>query len=109
MSLNGNTVSTLSTSDGHAQGWGSAVECAENNCGTMPAHSESCNNDGQGVLKLTQFTAWINTEIIMDVADPDYINTLGKGEGVTGDLVTADGGKTWTVDTISIPQYTFSG
>jgi hypothetical protein len=54
-------------------------------------------------------TAWINTEIIMDVADPNYINTLYKGEGVTGDLVTADGGKTWTVDTISIPQFTFSG
>lgn len=38
--VNGNTVSTLSTSDGHAQGWGSAVECAETNCGTVPAHSK---------------------------------------------------------------------
>lgn len=43
----------------------------------------------------------------MDVADPDYINTLGKSEGVTGDLVTSDGGLTWTVDTISIPEFTF--
>jgi hypothetical protein len=39
--VNGNTVSTLSTSDGHAQGWGSAVECAETNCGTVPAHCMS--------------------------------------------------------------------
>ncbi|ETS81473.1 hypothetical protein PFICI_06475 [Pestalotiopsis fici W106-1] len=88
---NGAVVSTLSTSDGHALGWGSAIECAENNCGTMPAHT------------------WINTQIIMDVADPNYINTLYKGAGVTGNLVTADGGKTWTVDTISIPQFTFTG
>ena len=43
----------------------------------------------------------------MDVADPEYINTLGKGEGVTGDLVTEDGGKTWTVDLIEIPEFTF--
>lgn len=39
--INGAQVSTLSTEDGHAQGWGSAVECAENNCGTVPAHSKS--------------------------------------------------------------------
>lgn len=45
----------------------------------------------------------------MEVADPNYINTLYKGSGVTGDLVTADGGKTWTVSTISIPQFTFTG
>ncbi|GAM33316.1 hypothetical protein TCE0_003f00128 [Talaromyces pinophilus] len=87
--VNGNTVSTLSTSDGHAQGWGSAVECAETNCGTVPAHS------------------WINTKIILDVADPDYIDTLYKTSGVTGDMTTTDGGKTWTVSTINIPQYTF--
>lgn len=36
--LNGNTVSSLSTRDGHAQGWGSAVECAETNCGTVASH-----------------------------------------------------------------------
>ncbi|KAI7975556.1 hypothetical protein EIK77_005922 [Talaromyces pinophilus] len=84
--VNGNTVSTLSTSDGHAQGWGSAVECAETNCGTVPAHS------------------WINTKIILDVADPDYIDTLYKTSGVTGDMTTTDGGKTWTVSTINIPH-----
>lgn len=36
--VNGKTISTLSTSVGYAQGWGSAVECAETNCGTVPAH-----------------------------------------------------------------------
>lgn len=41
VSVNNETVSTLSTSSGEALGWGSAVECAENNCGTVPAHCES--------------------------------------------------------------------
>lgn len=36
--VNSRIVSTLSTNDGQAQGWGSAVECAETNCGTVPAH-----------------------------------------------------------------------
>ena len=40
VSVNGKQVSTLSTSDGHAQGFGSAIECARENCGTMPAHSK---------------------------------------------------------------------
>ncbi|KAJ5101534.1 hypothetical protein NUU61_003756 [Penicillium alfredii] len=40
-------------------------------------------------------------------ADPDYIKTLAKGNGVTGDLKMNDGGKTWTVDTIRIPEFTF--
>ncbi|KAH8596233.1 hypothetical protein B0O99DRAFT_686276 [Bisporella sp. PMI_857] len=87
--VNGNTVGTLSTKDGHALGWGSAVECAATNCGTVPAHS------------------WINTKIIMDVADPNYRNTNWKSPGVTGDMSTNDGGKTWTVSTINIPQFTF--
>jgi hypothetical protein len=91
VSVNGKLVHTLSTSDGRALGWGSAAECAETNCGTVPAHS------------------WVNTTIVMDKADPKYINTLGKGQGVTEDLVTKDGRKTWTVSTSNIPQFTFSG
>ncbi|KAF4216176.1 hypothetical protein CNMCM8980_007452 [Aspergillus fumigatiaffinis] len=89
LSVNGKVVSTLSTSDGHAQGWGSAVECAETNCGTVGAHS------------------WIDTKIILDRADPNYKNTNYKGQGVTGEMSTSDGGKTWTVSTIHIPQFTF--
>ncbi|KAI0450764.1 hypothetical protein F5B21DRAFT_489449 [Xylaria acuta] len=75
--------------DACAQGWGSAVECAETNCGTVPAHT------------------WTDTKIIMDVADPNYKNTLYKGQGVTGDMSTSDGGKIWTVSAITIPEFTF--
>lgn len=56
---------------------------------------------------LISLLAWVDTKIILDVADPNYINTLGKGEGVTGDMSTEDGGKTWTVSTINIPEFTF--
>ncbi|GKT56021.1 hypothetical protein ColTof4_11569 [Colletotrichum tofieldiae] len=89
LSINDKVVATLSTKDGEAQGWGSAVECAAEDCGTVGAHS------------------WINTKIILDKEDPNYINTLGKGQGVTGDMSTSDGGKTWTVTTIEIPEHTF--
>lgn len=38
--LNGKQVSTLSTSSGQAQGWGTAVECQAQACtGTALAHS----------------------------------------------------------------------
>ncbi|OJJ03874.1 hypothetical protein ASPVEDRAFT_54181 [Aspergillus versicolor CBS 583.65] len=89
VSVNGETVSTLSTSDGQAQGWGSSVECAAEDCGTMPAHT------------------WTDTKIILDTADPNYINTMAKGEGVTGEMSTSDDGKTWTVTTIEIPEFSF--
>lgn len=32
---------------------------------------------------------------------------MGKDEGVTGGVSTSDGGKTWTVSTIEIPEFTF--
>lgn len=89
MLLNGKQVSTLSTKDGHAEGFGSAVECAATDCGTMYAHK------------------WINTVITLDTPDPNYSKTNGKGQGVTGTMSTSDGGKTWKVTDINIPQFTF--
>ncbi|KAJ4359535.1 uncharacterized protein N0V89_000090 [Didymosphaeria variabile] len=89
VSVNGNQVSTLSTNDGHAEGFGTAVECAANDCGTIGAHT------------------WSDTQIILNTADPNYRQTMYKGAGVTGDMSTSDGGKTWVVSTISIPQFSF--
>ncbi|RMY86606.1 hypothetical protein D0861_05830 [Hortaea werneckii] len=78
VSLNGEVVSRLSTSSGQAQGWGTAIECQQSACGTL----------------------------IMDVADPAYVQTLGT-TGASGDMVTDDNGKTWTIDTINIESYTY--
>lgn len=89
VSINGEVVSTLSTSSGRAQGWGSSVECAEENCGTMPAHK------------------WTDAKIILDAADASYDQTLALGEGVTGSMTTSDGGKTWEIGTFEIPEFTF--
>lgn len=105
--LNGVVVSTLSTSDGEAEGWGSAVECASDNCGTVPAHSEFL----EFVLLLLSnwpiFSDWTNVEIVLSAADPGYIDTMYLEVGAKASMSTSDGGKTWNVGTISIPQYTF--
>ncbi|KAK4629290.1 hypothetical protein CLAFUR4_08468 [Fulvia fulva] len=88
---NRNVVETLSTNDGVAQGFGTAEECAATDCGTVPAHR--C----------------INTIITMDSPDPDYGKTQAQAPGVTtSGFGTSDGGKTWAVDRISIPQFTFT-
>lgn len=52
-------------------------------------------------------SAWIDVSITMDTADPNYKQTQAKGQGVTGDLTTNDGGKTWTVAKIGIPEHSF--
>ncbi|KAI7154673.1 hypothetical protein KC349_g7532, partial [Hortaea werneckii] len=50
---------------------------------------------------------WIDVSITMDTADPNYKQTQAKGQGVTGELSTNDGGKTWTVAKIGIPEHSF--
>ncbi|EPS28362.1 hypothetical protein PDE_03308 [Penicillium oxalicum 114-2] len=91
VALNGLIVSTLSTSDGHAQGWGTAVECQEKACKSyVPAHR------------------YLSTKIILDSADPAFGKTLVLNEARTSGLTTTDGGKTWTVATIDIGAHTFN-
>jgi len=56
---------------------------------------------------LTDTPEWVDTKITLDTADPDYINTFGKGEGVSGEMTTEDGGKTWVISDVDIPSHTF--
>jgi hypothetical protein len=65
------------------------MECQMAACGTIPEHH------------------YINTSITMEVADPNYSHTLGLNHAL-GSIVTKDGGKTWTVDDITIQKYTFT-
>lgn len=89
-------------------GWGSAVECAATDCGTVGAHCKyMASSPCRRLANIHCTPAWINTKIILDVADPNYKYTNWKGQGVTGEMSTSDGGKTWTVSTINIPQFTF--
>lgn len=87
--VNGEAVSTLSTSDGKGQGWGSAVECGAEDCGTVPAHT------------------WLNCSIILDSADMAYSDTLALGTEVEGSMTSEDG-ITWTIGTINIPGWSFT-
>lgn len=83
-----NKADTSLPDSGVAQGWGTATECQAAACGSYAAHE------------------YIDTKIVMDVADPDYAETKGT-TGASGDLVTADGGKTWTVESIKIEAGVF--
>lgn len=50
---------------------------------------------------------YINTKLTMSAANPNYKNTLALS-GASGNLVTADGGKNWTVADITVNQYTYT-
>ncbi|CAN8105582.1 unnamed protein product [Discula destructiva] len=86
--FNGEVVSTLTTSDGKAQGWGSAVECGVEDYGTVPAHT------------------WLNYSII-DSVDMAYSDILPLGIDVEGSMTSEDG-ITWTIGTINIPGWSFT-
>lgn len=78
----------LLSESGHAEGWGTAVERQSEACGVVPAHQ------------------YIDTTIIVDIPDPNHALTQVTA-GASGQIVTTDGGKTWTADVISIESCTF--
>ncbi|KAH6987151.1 hypothetical protein EDB80DRAFT_655440 [Ilyonectria destructans] len=88
--INGKIVSSLSTSSGFAEGWGTAVECQDSACvGTTAAHK------------------YLSTTIILNATDATFGDTLVLTEATSSGLSTTDGGKTWKVDTINIQSHTF--
>ncbi|RAL03278.1 uncharacterized protein BO80DRAFT_402271 [Aspergillus ibericus CBS 121593] len=91
VSINGKVVSTLSTSSGEAQGWGTAVECQDDAChSTVAAHQ------------------YLETTIILNAEDSTFGNTLAINEATSSGLTTSDNGKTWTVSTININSHTYN-
>ncbi|KAL9617704.1 MAG: hypothetical protein Q9160_007537 [Pyrenula sp. 1 TL-2023] len=80
---------TYNSSGQGGLGWGTAMECQQAKCGTVPTHH------------------WLDTKLVMSAPNPNYKNTL-RLNGASGNLVTADGGKTWTVADITINQYTYT-
>lgn len=89
LSIARSTTSDPYSASGYGLGWGTAIECQSEACGTVPQHQ------------------YIDTKITMRVADPNYDQTLAL-TNAEGDLTTSDGGKTWTVDTITIDEFTFT-
>jgi hypothetical protein len=74
---------------GHALGWGTAIECQVEACGTVPQHK------------------YINTKLTMHGNDPNYSQTVALNNA-QGHLVTHDGGHTWTAAAITIDKFTFT-
>ncbi|KAG7445951.1 uncharacterized protein BT62DRAFT_868610, partial [Guyanagaster necrorhizus] len=88
VTLNGEVISTLNSSDGplYNGGWGTGTECQQDCTGT------------------TSPQYYTNTTITLLEADADFSSTLSMGDGVeASDMVTSDDGKTWTIDSITIP------
>lgn len=122
VSINGEVVSTLSTSkcfrlqswsstdesvgSGQAQGWGTAVECQAEACdGTAAAHGESIYI--QIVQRMLIGLEYLDTTIILNAADSSFGDTLAINEATSSGLKTNDNGKTWTVSSIKVQSHTY--
>ncbi|OJJ45022.1 hypothetical protein ASPZODRAFT_100149 [Penicilliopsis zonata CBS 506.65] len=70
-------------------GYGTGTECDDDCSGTVAAQT------------------YINTTITLRSADPDFGDTIAVAEGGTyTDLASSEGGKVWSIATISIPAMT---
>lgn len=88
--VTGQLLSTFNKTSGPMLGWGTALECDDYN--------------GVACTGTIAEQYYVNSTIILESADDTFVDTLGAGTGVTyTDMVTADGGKTWTIAKITIP------
>jgi hypothetical protein len=55
----------------------------------------------------TTLSEWTDVEIVLSAADSSYIDTMYLEVNAEATMTTSDGGKTWTIGTIKIPEYTF--
>lgn len=86
----GTVLSSFTKDSGPMLGWGTALECDDYN-------DVACS----GTIATQTYA---NSTITLAAADPTFSDTLGAGTGVTyTDMVTADGGLTWTISEIVIP------
>ena len=84
-------VATLSTASEHGIFWNTAIEAQQQFAGTVFAHK------------------YVNTTLTMNTTYTTFPNDIKYQGGVTSSQVyTNDGGRSWKVDTISVPQFTFS-
>ncbi|KAK0209558.1 hypothetical protein IW262DRAFT_1281490 [Armillaria fumosa] len=89
VTVNGKLISTITTSDGKAIGWGTAVECQDDACnGTSTTHT------------------YTNTTIVLAAADSSFGSTLSVNL-VTASELTSDDNITWAVESISVPEYSW--
>lgn len=89
--VTGTLLSSFNRTSGPMLGWGTALECND-------------SDDGTACTGTPDEQIYANSTIILEAADEGFIDTMGVGTGVTHtDMVTSDGGKTWTIEKITIP------
>ncbi|RDW84158.1 uncharacterized protein DSM5745_04484 [Aspergillus mulundensis] len=109
--INGESVSTLSTSSGQAQGWGTAVECQDDACEstTVAAHRMSLPiKTDNPIFEINLDAEYLDTTIILNAEDNTFKDTLVLTEADSTEFSSSDGGKTWTVETINIHEHTYN-
>ncbi|KAA8576387.1 hypothetical protein EYC84_006518 [Monilinia fructicola] len=88
--VTGKLLSSYNKTSGPMTGWGTALECD--------------NNNGVSCTGTDQHQYYFDSTIILKAADSTFSSTLGAGTGVTHtEMETADGGITWTIAKIAIP------
>ncbi|KAF7537749.1 hypothetical protein G7054_g3451 [Neopestalotiopsis clavispora] len=91
--VTGDLLSTFNKTSGPMLGWGTAIECNDDN--------------GSECTGTISEQTWVNSTIILEAADETFIDTLGASNGATyTDMLTTDGGKTWTFAKLTIPAMT---
>ncbi|KAH7417495.1 hypothetical protein BKA64DRAFT_658042 [Cadophora sp. MPI-SDFR-AT-0126] len=91
--VTGTLLSSFNKTSGPMLGWGTALECQDYN--------------GSPCKGTVEEQSYVNSTIVLAAADNSFVDTLGSGTGVTHtDMVSADGGKTWTIGKILIPAMT---
>ncbi|KAI5365961.1 hypothetical protein Slin14017_G036010 [Septoria linicola] len=94
VSIDGKVVSSLPVTSednlvaGRGIGFRTQIECQLDACGAVSSHS------------------YVDTRIVLDSADPSFGSTKDVLR-TTGDLKTANGGLTWTIDEIVVMSYTY--
>ncbi|KAI4594144.1 hypothetical protein KJ359_008686 [Pestalotiopsis sp. 9143b] len=89
----GDLLSTFNKTSGPMLGWGTAIECNDDN--------------GSECTGTISEQTWVNSTIILEAADSTFIDTLGASSGATyTDMLTSDDGKTWTIAKLTIPAMT---
>lgn len=89
--VTGTLLSSFQRNSGPMLGWGTALECND-------------YDDGTACTGTPDEQIYADSTIILEEADENFIDTMAVGSGVTNtDMVTADGGKTWTIEKITIP------
>jgi hypothetical protein len=88
--VTGQLLSSFNKTSGPMLGWGTALECD--------------NYNGKSCKGTTTEQWYVNSTIVLENADPTFIQTLGASSGANHTAMeTADKGKTWTIAKIYIP------